>query len=118
MAKNLALYIRQSKLDNLEPCAADLAYTLLNRRSRLSWTVAIRARDLEELAEYLEQPTLKPIHATIQRPHLGFVFNGQGAQWYAMGRELMTAYPVFGASIAKAGEILKRYGASWSLYGM
>ncbi|KAL2167896.1 hypothetical protein VTG60DRAFT_683 [Thermothelomyces hinnuleus] len=38
------------------------------------------------------------------------------AQWYAMGRELITAYPVFGAAVHRAGQILKDFGASWSLY--
>jgi acyl transferase domain-containing protein/NADPH:quinone reductase-like Zn-dependent oxidoreductase len=43
------------------------------------------------------------------------VFTGQGAQWYAMGRELITTYPVFGASIKEADAILKDLGADWSL---
>ncbi|EHK97214.1 putative Phthiocerol synthesis polyketide synthase type I PpsA [Glarea lozoyensis 74030] len=53
--------------------------------------------------------TLKPVQ------RLGFVFNGQGAQWYAMGRELILAYPTFGAQIREASEILSEYGAKWSL---
>lgn len=117
MVKNLGVYIRQSIQEGHEPSPGDLAYTLLERRSHLPWVVAIRASNLDELAERLEQPTVKALHSTKQ-PRLGFVFNGQGAQWYAMGRELITAYPVFGASIHKAGQILKDYGANWSLYGM
>ena len=35
-----------------------------------------------------------------------------------MGRELIDAYLVFGRSIQEADEILKEYGASWSLKGM
>jgi hypothetical protein len=34
-----------------------------------------------------------------------------------MGRELINAYPVFGRSIQEADEILKEYGAPWSLRG-
>ena len=117
MAKNLAAYLRQSIQEGHEPSPGDLAYTLLERRSRLPWAVAIRASSLEELADRLEQPIVKPLNAT-KKPRLGFVFNGQGAQWYAMGRQLITAYPIFGASIKKAGQILKDYGATWSLYGM
>ena len=117
MAKNIALYLRRSIQEGHEPCPGDLAYTLLERRSHLPWAVAIRASNLEALAERLEQPTVKPLQAT-KRPRLGFVFNGQGAQWYAMGRELINTYPVFSASIHEAGQILKDYGANWSLYGM
>ncbi|KAI1502213.1 hypothetical protein F5X99DRAFT_427602 [Biscogniauxia marginata] len=116
MAKNLAIYLRQSIQDGREPAPSNLAYTLFERRSRLPWATAVRARSLEQLAERLEQPVAKgPLHAT-KRPRLGFVFNGQGAQWYAMGRELITAYPVFGTAIHKAGQILNEYGANWSLY--
>ncbi|KAL8714476.1 MAG: hypothetical protein Q9225_006581, partial [Loekoesia sp. 1 TL-2023] len=115
MAKNLAVYLRRATQEGHQPSPSDLAHTLLERRSRLPWAVATRASNLEELAERLEQPTFKPLNATKQ-PRLGFVFNGQGAQWYAMGRELITAYPVFGASIHRADQILKDYGANWSLY--
>ncbi|KAM0795830.1 thiolase-like protein [Usnea florida] len=115
MAKNIAIYLRRSNQEGHEPYPGDLAYTLLERRSHLPWVVAIRASRMDELAQRLEQPTVKPRHATKQ-PRLGFVFNGQGAQWYAMGRELITTYPVFNASIHKAGQTLKDYGATWSLY--
>ena len=117
MAHNLAVHLRQSIQQGHEPSPGDLAYTLLERRSHLPWVVAIRSSSLKELAERLEQPTVKPLNATKQ-PRLGFVFNGQGAQWFAMGRELIAAYPVFGDSIQKASQILKDYGATWSLYGM
>ena len=117
MAKNLAVHLRRSTQEGHEPSPGDLAYTLLERRSRLPWVAAIRSISLEELAKRLEQPIVKPLNATKQ-PRLGFVFNGQGAQWYAMGRELIAAYPVFGASIHQAGQILVDYGAVWSLYGM
>lgn len=115
MARNLAAFLRLSIRKGHKLTSGDLAYTLLERRSRLPWTVAIRASNIEDLAERLEQPTIKALQAT-KHPRIGFVFNGQGAQWYAMGRELITAYPVFGVSIDKADRILKGYGAHWSLY--
>ena len=117
MAKNLAVHLRRSTQEGREPSPGDLAYTLLERRSRLPWVVAIRSISLEELGKRLEESIVKPLNATKQ-PRLGFVFNGQGAQWYAMGRELIAAYPIFGASIHKAGQILEDYGAVWSLHGM
>ncbi|KAI1412829.1 hypothetical protein F5Y13DRAFT_199683 [Hypoxylon sp. FL1857] len=116
MAKNLAAFLHRSTQGDHVLSLSDLAYTLAERRSRFPWTVAVRASNLEELAQKLEQSSAKiPIHSA-RRPRLGFVFNGQGAQWYAMGRELLTAYPVFSTAIHEADQILKGYGATWSLY--
>ena len=117
MARSLAGFLRLSIQKGHAPTPLNLAYTLLERRSRLSWTVAISASSIEDLAERLEQPTVRALQAT-NHQQIGFVFNGQGAQWYAMGRELLTAYPVFSASIDKADQAFKGYGADWSLYGM
>ncbi|KAK9800099.1 hypothetical protein SCARD494_01892 [Seiridium cardinale] len=99
---------------NTPPLPSDLAYTLSERRSLHSWITAIPANSIGELVERLQEPVSKPFHA-YKRPRLGFVFNGQGAQWHAMGRELIAAYPVFGDAIRKASEILRHYGASWSI---
>lgn len=111
MMRRLAAHITETL-----PSAGDLAYTLSERRSRHPWVTAVRARSIGELAERLQEPERKALHA-YKRPRLGFVFNGQGAQWYAMGRELITTYPVFCRAIVAAGAILKEYGASWSLIG-
>ena len=103
--------------ETTKPSISDLAYTLANRRSMHPWVAAVRARNIEEFVERLRDPLLKP-SGTTKRPRLAFVFNGQGAQWHAMGRELIHAYPVFGRSIQEADEVLREYGASWSLKGI
>lgn len=95
---------------------ADLAYTLSERRSLHPWVSAVSASNLEELADRLRETVRKPSSSS-RRPRLGFVFNGQGAQWHAMGRELIDAYPVFGQGIRDAGDILKGFGADWILEG-
>lgn len=99
------------------PSASDLAYTLAHRRSMHSWVAAVRARTIDELVERLRDSMLRP-SSTSKRPRLAFAFNRQGAQWHAMGRELIGAYPVFGRSIREADDILEQYGASSSLKGM
>jgi acyl transferase domain-containing protein len=43
------------------------------------------------------------------------VFTGQGAQWYAMGRELIEPYPVFKATLFEAESYLNDFGTDWSL---
>lgn len=103
--------------ETTKPSIGDLAYTLANRRSMHPWVAAVRARNIDEFVERLRDPLLKP-SGTTKRPRLAFVFNGQGAQWHAMGRELIDAYPVFGRSIQEADEVLREYGASWSLKGI
>ncbi|KAI1134652.1 hypothetical protein F5Y05DRAFT_203989 [Hypoxylon sp. FL0543] len=112
-AKRLASYIRNTLNDHR---LGDLAYTLSERRSRLPAVVAIRAENADELANRLEQISSNVSNATSERPRLGFVFNGQDAQWHAMGRQLK-AYPIFDSAVRKADRVLKHFGATWSLYG-
>lgn len=42
----------------------------------------------------------------------------QGAQWFAMGRQLLDVYPVFSQSIKEAGEYLRSLGCEWVPIGM
>lgn len=113
MNKNLATYLStQTPL----PRPVDLAFTLAERRSRFPWTTAVRASTLAEAAEKMASTDRKPKRST-KAPKLGFVFNGQGAQWHAMGRELIEGYSVFRRSLSAADKILKEYGATWSLHG-
>ena len=117
IAKNLAFYLRQRIEAKTTPSAGDLAFTLAERRSRLSWVATVRASKMIGLIDQLEKgPAMKVAYApsSKQPPRLGFVFNGQGAQWHAMGRELIYAYPVFASAVDEADEILHGYGADWS----
>ncbi|KAK2057592.1 hypothetical protein LY76DRAFT_97387 [Colletotrichum caudatum] len=100
------------------PSEGDLAYTLAQRRSRFPWVSAVRASSLDDLVDGLEDPSRKNPRgkAPGKVPRVGFVFNGQGAQWYRMGRELIAAYPVFGTAIRKADEAFRQLGAEWSLF--
>ncbi|QKX62349.1 uncharacterized protein TRUGW13939_09508, partial [Talaromyces rugulosus] len=115
MAKNLAAHIRDciNRGDELSP--GDLAYTLAERRSRLGCISLVKSRTLVQLAGQLESPLLKFSQTSNKKPRLGFVFNGQGAQWHAMGRELLDTYPIFGSAAREADSVLRSYGADWSL---
>ncbi|KAL8413715.1 hypothetical protein RB594_005096 [Gaeumannomyces avenae] len=78
-------------------------HTLLNRRSRLEYRSYIISRNHQDLVKKLSAGAVGTV---IQCPRdtntrLAFVFSGQGAQWWAMGRELLD-YPVFRDSIEAA----------------
>lgn len=89
----------------------DIAWTL-NRRSQFPWRSHLIASDVPELISALES-VAKPSRVK-SAPKIGFVFTGQGAQWFAMGRELL-CYPVYRRSIAEASMYMSSLGASWSL---
>ncbi|GFF43418.1 lovastatin nonaketide synthase [Aspergillus udagawae] len=91
-----------------------LVYTLSECRSRLSWKTYAVATTVEELVSILEQGVPKPLRAS-QVPSLGFIFTGQGAQWYAMGRELL-CYATFRQSLEAATAYLESEGCTWNLF--
>lgn len=114
MAINLAKYLQH--LESVEDDFLDnLAYTLGQRRSRFPWVVTFVAASVLELITALESDKVRPIRDSGHQPSLGLVFTGQGAQWHAMGRELIDAYPNFKASILEADGYLREFGCTWSL---
>jgi acyl transferase domain-containing protein len=92
----------------------DLAYTLGERRSAFPWVAATSASSISELVRLIDAGKMKPKRRS-DPPRLGFVFTGQGAQWWAMGRELISAYPVFRETLHEADGYLREFGATWSL---
>lgn len=115
MMSNLADYIRTKEESNEEIDLDSLSYTLYTRRSLFPWRTAVTASDSTELLQALQDSTRKPMHYQGEL-RVAFVFNGQGAQWFGMGRELF-AYPVYQQAMQEAEQVLKGYGASWSLIG-
>ncbi|KAE8373903.1 hypothetical protein BDV26DRAFT_296514 [Aspergillus bertholletiae] len=118
MVAGLAAYIEQNPLpDNLGDYIDNLTYTLGQRRTRFPWVAAhpISLSDgYEGVIGALQSPKFKPSRSP-RRPRIGMVFTGQGAQWYAMGRELIEAYPVFKDALLEAQGYLEQFGADWSL---
>ncbi|EMD93080.1 hypothetical protein COCC4DRAFT_139661 [Bipolaris maydis ATCC 48331] len=92
----------------------DLAYTLGERRSAFPWVAATSASSISELIRLIDAGKMKPKRRG-DVPRIGFVFTGQGAQWWAMGRELISAYPVFRETLHEADKYLREFGAPWSL---
>ncbi|EHK50965.1 polyketide synthase [Trichoderma atroviride IMI 206040] len=111
--KQLESYLES---DFSEERLADLAYTLTQRRSQFAWRAVVSANSVDELRSALKESTLSPSQASLAKvPRLGFVFTGQGAQWHAMGRELIAAYPVFRQALEDADKHVKSLGSPWSV---
>jgi acyl transferase domain-containing protein len=116
MIKNLRDYLRGLKIEHESHFLQDLAYTLGQRRSIFPWVSCMPAKSLKHLSDTLDSDAVKPSRAS-KAPRIGFVFTGQGAQWHAMGRELISAYPVFRSTLVEADMCLKDLGSTLSLIG-
>ncbi|KAL8657370.1 MAG: hypothetical protein Q9226_001979 [Calogaya cf. arnoldii] len=107
--KQLATYLEGHK--DVDPEL--LAFTLNERRSQLEWREAVSAVTTSELREILISDDAEYAKPS-EKPKLGFIFTGQGAQWATMGMGLLT-YPVFAQTLHDADAILHSLGAKWSL---
>ncbi|RGP65177.1 polyketide synthase [Fusarium longipes] len=111
MADNVKQWTGSRTLDS--KTLRSLSYTLGVSKSVLSFRRAIVASTSAELLEELDQ-AYHPKRATTVAP-VSFVFSGQGAQWYAMGRELISSSQCFRQSMMAMDNIIRQEGGSWSL---
>ncbi|PVH82728.1 polyketide synthase [Cadophora sp. DSE1049] len=102
-----------SSFKDASQLAIDLAYTLASRRTRLPWKAFVVSSSPEKIKSQLLEGVSKPIRSS-EVPNVAFIFSGQGAQWYAMGRELLQ-YQMFRYSLEEADAYLRSIGSEWSL---
>jgi len=112
--ENITVYLERRPVAFQANLLQNLAYTLGQRRSFLPYKVAITGHDGNSLISGFTNAPANPIRST-RAPKIGFVFTGQGAQWHAMGRELIDEYPIFKTSIERFDAQLTRLGASFSM---
>ncbi|KAL4961115.1 type I polyketide synthase [Aspergillus stella-maris] len=115
--ENVKEYMRRIAPDDGKEALDSLIYTLGQRRTRFPWVIAhpLPIQEGSQVAlSNLDSTELSP-QRTVSSPRVGMVFTGQGAQWYAMGRELIATYPVFWASLHEADTYIKLLGAKWSM---
>ncbi|RAH40566.1 ketoacyl-synt-domain-containing protein [Aspergillus brunneoviolaceus CBS 621.78] len=111
----LATRIRESEEseEREEELLDQLAFTLGQRRTRFPCTIAWSGSSITEVHATIDAPGLTT-QRSMRVPRVGMVFAGQGAQWFAMGRELLDAYPAFCDAIHEVDACLKSMGATWS----
>jgi acyl transferase domain-containing protein len=105
---------KEKSVDEEQEYLQNLSYTLTTRRSNLPW----KSFSVISSMDHLRSGDLiwsKPQRSSAA-PSLSFVFTGQGAQWYAMGREL-SLYPVYVESMQRSDRYMKDLGCPWSLIG-
>ena len=99
-----------------------ICHSAATRRSALTHRLAIAARTKEELTEkieaYVRDETRPGLayhqHKHSSSPKVGFIFSGQGPQWFAMGQQLLGSSPVFRETILKIDRLFSHV-ADWSL---
>ncbi|KAK4183666.1 putative polyketide synthase [Podospora australis] len=114
--KELGIWLEQHAELYQTTMPRNLSYTLCQRRSHLPWRVSVVAGMCSDVATSLNSHEVDPVRASSEPPKLAFVFTGQGAQWWGMGRELLQTHPLFGNAIQRADKALKDIGADFSIY--
>lgn len=107
----------QKLVDSSDTYLDNLSYTLSIKRSNLLWKSFLLAESVLDLQQNLLSKLSAPVRSFSRELNLGFVFTGQGAQWFDMGREL-AIYPIFRNSLQSAELYLKTLGCEWSLTGI
>ncbi|CAN8100295.1 unnamed protein product [Discula destructiva] len=96
---------------------ANYAYTL-SRRSRMEFKACIVAASTQELAVKLADTAALSIQRCAEdasTPKLAMIFCGQGAQWHAMGRELMEYEPFANSLVGASKYLSKIVGSEFDL---
>ncbi|KAK4034496.1 polyketide synthase [Parachaetomium inaequale] len=117
MAENLKNHLLTINTADEDTFLDNLAYTLGHRRSHFPWISTFTGSSIAGLVKTIESGRVKPVKKTASTTslRLGFVYTGQGAQWWAMGRELIDVYPVFKAALLDCDAQLKKLGAKWNM---
>jgi acyl transferase domain-containing protein/acyl carrier protein len=107
--------------DETTPPLADLAFSAARRRTHFDHRLAIVASDSASLRDQLQAFSNREPRAgsasgqkTLRELRVAFVFSGQSAQWWGMGRDLLDREPVFRAAIDRCDEVFRPL-AGWSL---
>ncbi|KAG8676086.1 Highly reducing polyketide synthase 40 [Fusarium poae] len=119
-AERLAQYLTKlpaSLLEDSDEFLDKLAVSV-NKRTVHDYSASVIAYDGEDLLAQLDvlQQTPVAIRAPVKSgARVGYVFGGQGAQYYNMGREMIKSWTPFRQSLDRANAHLKTMGCQWDL---
>ncbi|KZL70949.1 polyketide synthase (beta-ketoacyl synthase domain-containing protein) [Colletotrichum tofieldiae] len=111
--ERLATYL-DGKTSSKPSLLTDLAYTLFSKRTTLPWKSFAIASDVTSLRQSLEKIPAVVRSSNSSVPGVAFVFTGQGAQYFKMGKGL-SVYKAFRDSMLRSEFILKALGCPWTL---
>ncbi|WP_205873317.1 type I polyketide synthase [Mycobacterium camsae] len=87
------------------------------RRGHHEHRMAVVAIDAAEAAAKIEAGHVVRGHAPRSGRKIAFLFNGQGPQWYAMGRVLLETSSVYRAAIQDCDRLAGQY-LDWSIFDL
>jgi len=118
-AKVYRKFLEDSTLDLAEVC-----YSAGDRKEQFEKRAVVIGENVQEMRERLRVFANSTPGEEVEGVHTGskaeepspvvFVFTGQGAQWWAMGQELLETEPVFRKTIEEIDSHIKPMGG-WSL---
>ena len=109
----LARFVR----DRPEVLPEDLALSLSHHgRSKHQIRSFVVGNERQSLVKSLEGPAAPWTTSTSMKRGLGFIFTGQGAQWFAMGKQLIEQCPMFRQTIERFDDVMKNlpHKPGWS----
>ncbi|MCC6696544.1 MAG: SDR family NAD(P)-dependent oxidoreductase [Candidatus Hydrogenedentes bacterium] len=120
VAEVYADFLRSGDNQGIPP--EDICYTAALHRKHFPQRLAVTGRDREDLASGIEAFINGAARANVcvgaavtdRRPHVAFVFPGQGTQWPGMGRRLLECSPVFREAVEEVDALFHPLG-SWSI---
>ncbi|MGF1637579.1 MAG: beta-ketoacyl synthase N-terminal-like domain-containing protein, partial [Cyclobacteriaceae bacterium] len=100
----------------------DICFSTLEKRTAFEYKLAVCGKSKEEIMNALDAFVIDETRPNMtsaksernSRTKIGFVFSGQGPQWYAMGQQLIKTSPVFRDTILQIEGHFKEI-ADWSL---
>ncbi|KYC35299.1 hypothetical protein WA1_09105 [Scytonema hofmannii PCC 7110] len=96
---------------------ADVCFTANTGRAQFAHRLAIVAKSNEDLTEQLSafangDKPVGLVNGHVQdrkRPQIAFLFTGQGAQYFSMGRQLYDTQPTFRRALERCDELLRPF---------
>ncbi|WP_028934940.1 type I polyketide synthase [Pseudonocardia spinosispora] len=100
---------------DLERLGAHLALRRSHHNHRLSVLAGDAAAGLRAFADGRPSPSVTAGVVRKKQGKVAFLFNGQGPQWWAMGRQLLETSPVYREKILECDRLARKY-LGWSIY--